>query len=117
MDNQIPGLLPAHGLRLGSFLGIAAAVLSGIFAAPAGAATQSNADDARRAPARQQFADNDQNRDQHRGGGYHGGYHGGYRGGYHGGGERYYGPPPIVYAPPGYYRQPGVSLNFGIPIY
>lgn len=31
--------------------------------------------------------------------------------------EVYYGPPPIVYAPPGYYQQPGVSLNFGIPLF
>jgi Ni/Co efflux regulator RcnB len=105
--------------RLAFVLGVAAVMLAANIAAPAYANTQPNGkgNDARRPPASQQIADRDRDhgREQHHGGGNHGGYHGG--GGYRGGGDVYYGPPPIVYAPPTYYQQPGVSLNFGLPIY
>ena len=48
----------------------------------------------------------------------HRGWHdrGGHRyGGYRGGGG-YYGAPPVVYAPGGYYAQPGASVNLNFPL-
>ena len=29
----------------------------------------------------------------------------------------YYSAPPIIYTPPGYYQQPGASLNFNFPLF
>ncbi len=31
--------------------------------------------------------------------------------------DMYYGAPPIIYAPPGYYQQPGATLSFSFPFY
>jgi len=31
--------------------------------------------------------------------------------------DGYYGAPPVVYAPPMYYQQPGASLNFNFPLF
>ncbi len=112
MKIQIRNRSPAHRFRLVFFKGVAAAALTGVLAAPAVASSHPNGmgGDAWRGPAFQLVADRDHGREQHRGGNEH---HGGYRGGH----EGYYGAPPIVYAPQGYYQQPGLSLNFGVPIY
>jgi hypothetical protein len=91
---------------------VATAALAGALASPAGASNHPNTidKDAWRAPAFQLVPDRDHGRERHRGANYH---HGGYRGGH----EGYYGAPPIVYARQGYYQQPGISLNFGTPIF
>ena len=91
---------------------MAAAALTGVLAAPAVASSHPNGmgNDAWRAPC---VPTGRGPRSRPRAASRRHGYHGGYRGGH----EGYYGAPPIVYAPQGYYQQPGVSLNFGLPIY
>ncbi len=105
MVKRIRDQLPASFLRLAFLLGVAAAALTGMLATPASAANHptGQGNEVRVAPARQQVAERWHGREEH-----HGGYHHGH--------EYYNNPPPVVYAPPGYYRQPGVQLYFGLPI-
>ena len=118
MDNQIRPRRPARQLRRVLCFGLPAAVLSGMLAAPACAENQRNGMDneARHAPAGQQVVERDRGREEH--GGYHHGGRGEERGGYHGGYRRdyYTTAPPVVYAPQGYYQQPGQTLYLSFPL-
>lgn len=107
MNNRIGHALRAPPLRLAAVLSLAAAFVIGTIAVPA------HADDhgrgkghgAQRGSEGQQFADRD-----HREGGHR---HYEQRGGR----DYYYSAPPVVYAPPGYYQQPGATLYYSFPLY
>lgn len=106
MANRIRHRRPARQLRRVLCFGLPAAALWGMLTSPACAENQRNGKDneARNAPAGQQVAERGRGREEH------GGYH-------RGGGRDYYtGAPPIVYAPQGYYQQPGTTLYFSFPL-
>ena len=98
---------PCHRpLRLAACLGLATAMLGGTLAVPARAENHPNGrgNAAHHEVARQQ----DGNR---------GSWHEDHRRFDRGGGpDVYYGAPPVVYVPQGYYTQPGVSLNLEFPL-
>ena len=106
MNSRISDARWLPPLRLAVFLGLAAVFATGTFAAPAYADIHPNGkgNDAPRAPARQQVADRDHGWGGHR--------HYEQRGGR----DYYYSAPPVVYAPQGYYVQPGPSLYFSFPL-
>lgn len=106
MNTPISGLRRARRLPLAAVLGMAAALATGTIPAPAAADDHPTfrRNDAHPAPAHQQFADRDH--------GWGGNRH------YEERGRRdyYYSAPPVVYAPQGYYVQPGPSLYFSFPL-
>ena len=106
MANRIRYRRRARQLYRVLCLSLPAAVLSVMLATPpACAEEQRNGKDneARYAPAVQQVAERGRGREEH--------------GGYHRGGRRdyYTSAPPVVYAPQGYYQQPGSTLYFELP--
>jgi hypothetical protein len=115
MANRISDGPPVSPLRLVLFLGLAAGVLTGAFASPAYAvnATAARGSEARQAPAIYQLAADNRNRgrapargrQEYRGGGYRGG-----------GPGVYYGAPPVVIVPQGYYQQPAPLFDLSIPL-
>ncbi len=105
MHNRIRDALRGRPLRLMACFALAAAFVTGTITAPAHADIRPNGmgNDAPRAPARQQVADREHGRGHH---------HYEKRGGR----DYYYTAPTVVYAPQGYYQQPGETLYFSFPL-
>jgi hypothetical protein len=103
----------AFPLRLVLFLGLAAGVMTGAFAAPVHAvnAVPATGSGAGQASASYQLAADDRNRGRPpaRGREEH-------RGGYRGGPAYYSSAPPVVFVPQGYYQQPAPLFDLTIPI-
>lgn len=103
MTNLANARLASKAARLAASLGVAAVLLTGTLVVPAHAENHPNGDAARHAPQRLQVADREHWRGEHR------------HTGRDGGRDGYYGAPPVIYAPQGYYEQPGPSVYFGFP--
>lgn len=97
--------LPAATRRFAVCVGLSAALLTGVLVASAFADDHDGRNRGHNEPRHEQARQQERWRDAHRYDDY----------------DRrpsvYYSAPPVVYAPPAYYRQPAASLNFSFPFF